>query len=99
MRLSRRAADLASAVPLWDPTTGSSAQDDNAEHDPSPGNPSGLDTTKVDFGPRASLASGHATRPKVHRCQSSEANAGELLAGGARIHVDFHAAGHFDDFR
>jgi hypothetical protein len=59
----------------------------------------GPDTTKVDFGPRASLASGHATRPKVHLVKAYEANAGELLAGGARIHVDFHAAGHFDDFR
>jgi hypothetical protein len=39
--------------------------------------------------------SGNASRPEVHLQNVKQSD--RLLAGGARIHVDFHADRHFDD--
>jgi hypothetical protein len=40
-------------------------------------------------------ALGNASRPEVHLQNVKQSD--RLLAGGARIHVDFHADRHFDD--
>ncbi|MFK4509798.1 hypothetical protein ABIF81_004976 [Bradyrhizobium daqingense] len=54
-------------------------------------------------GSRAAIAADkdHVFRQSIvtERSTCAECSRRRLLAGGAYIHVDFHAAGHFDDLR
>jgi hypothetical protein len=58
-----------------------------------------LEATKVDFSSPTPLRPGNVPRPKVHLRQNVRCLRYRLLAGRAHIHVDFHAARHFDDLR
>ena len=53
---------------------------------------------EVDTGLRHTPAIGNMSGPEVHLREMMKIRC-RLLAGGAHIHVDFHADRHFDDFR
>jgi hypothetical protein len=60
---SRCPADRTSAIPLRNATTGRGAQDDDAKHDPSPGD---TNVSKVDTGHKRTPAIGSLLRREVH---------------------------------
>src|SRR6185436_5564483 len=89
---------------------GRGAQDDDAKHDPSPGD-SGLKTqtelqapyTRLNY-KRRKVDTGLGHSSTMGTCQTRKSTCVRyemryrLLAGGAHIHVDFHADRNFDDF-
>src|SRR5262245_5995806 len=83
----------AAAVPLRDPAAGGGAQDDDAKHE----SVSWKHVSRWISDQRNSPHSGNASRPKDPPALNAKPS--PLLAGGAHIHVDFHAARHFDDLR
>ena len=100
---SRLSANRTTAIPLRNPTTRRGAQDDDAKHDPSPGCLDASLRTKLQTergGPRQKTRSHdrELVRPGSPPTLDVKCRY-RLLAGGARIHVDFHADRHFDDFR
>src|SRR5690348_4259666 len=101
MFATRLAAHLAAAIPLRYAAAGRSAQDDDAKHDPSPENENAKSYTQIPRRWTPLLA-----RPLIRTRREGGPPAskyvkfaGRLLAGRAHIHVDFHAARHFDDLR
>jgi hypothetical protein len=90
---SRYLANLTSAIPLRNAATCRGAQDDDAKHFSSPGEGSlegGHQRSRDPASDRVTSGDPPQVKPKLRS---------RLLAGGARIHVDFHADRHFNDLR
>ena len=107
-----RPAHRTSAIPLRNTAACRRAQDDDAKHDPSPGGLRFLEVRsfnvlqakRVEKPKRFKGGHRQDTIPLSGTCHARKSTCVKrrircpLLAGGARIHVDFHADRHFDDF-